>query len=216
VRKRDFFVILFAVIICISLSFAVLAFQDTYRPSSAVSIPEIVPGNQTQDVVPVLSTSGRRPDESRLEIYDPDTGKKYQIFQDQGEYGPLLDNMTAVLQSIKFQMKCSRPYGEFQIAKLDFRYAAVISSDNVSGRYCYNNISAKCMNITADEFTVLLQKKTGNSTDTGCGESGLIFAYRNGTDGGIWSLGEEDSALLEGLNRNVRDVIEHSKQACLP
>ena len=210
-RKRNFFVILMVVLICFGLSFTFLTNLNKHGISSHPSTPEILPENHTQTIVSVTTKNEHRSNESHLEIYDPDTDEKYQIFQDQAEYGLLLDKMTAVLQSIKFQLKCHRSYDEFQIEKLDYRYVAVIAVHNLSGRYCYNNISAKCMNITADEFTVLLQTKTGNRTDTGCGESGLIFAYRQGTDAGIWRLGEEDNALLDSLNRNVQDIIEHQK-----
>jgi hypothetical protein len=211
VRERDFFVILFAVIICIGLSFAVLTVQDTHRSLPTVSTPEIVPGNQTQNVVSLPSTSERRPGESRLEIYDPETGTTYRIYQDQAGYDPLLDNITAVLHAIKFQEKCSRPYNEFQAGKKDYRYVTSISADNLSGRYCYNNISAACQNITADEFTILLKKKTVNSTDATCSESGSIFVYRQGTDAGIWRLGDDDNVLLESLNRNVQEIIDDQK-----
>jgi len=199
---------------CCGLVFTIFTYLDKhetpYRPGS----PEIIPENHTQAIVSVTAKNERRLNETYLEIYDPDINATYRIFKDQVEYAPLLDNMTAVLQSIKSQIKCHRSYDEFQIEKRDYRYAAVIAADNVSGRYCYNNISAECMNITADEFTVLLQTKTGNRTDTGCGESGLIFAYRQGTDAGIWDLwwvGEEDNTLLDTLNRNAQDIIEHQK-----
>jgi len=215
-RKRNFFVILIVVLICCGLAFTIFTYLDKHEMSYHPSSPEILPENHTQAIVSVTTNeeNERHLNETYLEIYDPDINATYRIFKDQAEYAPLLDNMTAVLQSIKSQIKCHRSYDEFQIGKLDYRYAAVIAVDNVSGRYCYNNISAECMNVTADEFTVLLQTKTGNRTDTGCEESGLIFAYRQGTDAGIWDLwwvGEEDNTLLDSLNRNVQDIIEHQK-----
>lgn len=215
-RKRYFFVILIVVLICCGLAFTIFTYLDKHETSYYHSSPEIIPENHTQTIVSVTTNEENEGhlNETYLEIYDPNINAMYRIFKDQAEYAPLLDNMTAVLQSIKSQIKCHRSYDEFQIEKRDYRYAAVIAADNVSGRYCYNNISTECMNLTADEFTVLLQKKTGNRTDTGCGERGLIFAYRQGTDAGIWDLwgvGEEDNTLLDTLNRNVQDIIEHQK-----
>jgi hypothetical protein len=116
--------------------------------------------------------------------------------------------MTTIFRSIKGQLKCAVPYDEFQVEKREYRYVTFTAAGTVTGRYCYNNITAECMNITADEFTVLLQKKAKNSTYETCSESNLIFTYRNGTDARMWSLGEEDAALLDALDKNVREIID--------
>ena len=145
------------------------------------------------------------PDESSLEIYDPGTDTTYRLYPEQEEYDSLKNNITAVLRSIKFQMKCSLPYDEYRHMKMDYRYVTFRSADNISARYCYNNISIRCTDIPADEFTILLQEKNPNGTGTGCGESDSIFAYRKGSDAGIWRLGEGDKYLLENLDRNVQD-----------
>lgn len=207
-RKQTFVGILIVVISMILL-LAVLIYQIPQELPPDIPAPSISPEEITQNPVLIATTSINRQTESGLEIYDSDSGARYQISQENAEYHLLLDNMTIVIQSIRYQKKCSRPYEEFQMIKSNYRYVALIQDDNISGRYCYN--SGNCKNITADEFTILLKKKTGEGIETGCLESGLIFAYNNRTDAGIWSLAEENYGYMENLTGNVQTIIDSGK-----
>jgi len=210
VHTQDLVKIVLAVVICAGLLIVLVTFPGI--PESSPGVQEPVPGNQTQTGSPVPSHSKHMPYETHLEIFEPGTGTTYRIYPDQVGYNPLLDNLTEVFHAIRFQAKCSLPYLEFQAMKTDYLFISVVSPGSLSARYCYNNESVRCRNITSDEITVLLKKKAGNSTGTGCAETGSIFTYQNHTKGGIWSLGEENAALLEGLDRNVQDIIEHSNR----
>ncbi len=163
--------------------------------------------NQNKTSVAASNECGQN--KTGLEIFDPDSGIRYLITQGQDGYRPLLENMTPVLLSIGYQKKCSLPYTEFQRLKTNYRYVALNQVDTMYGRYCYN--SAPCRDIPADQFTLLIDKKTGLIPVTECLETGLIFAYRDGVDAGIWSLGEENSSRLDNLTKNVQDIIDSGK-----
>lgn len=207
-RNRNYVVILI-VAISVILLLAILVYPIPRELPPATYVSSISPDAVTQNPVLIATTSNNRQTESGLEIYDPDSGARYQISQEKAEYHHLSDNMTIVLQSIRYQKKCSRSYEEFQKIKSNYRYVALIQDNNASVRYCYN--SGNCKNITADEFTILLKKKTGIGIETDCLDSGLIFAYKNRTDAGIWSLAEENNSYMESLTQNVQDIIDSGK-----
>ena len=181
-----------------------LYYHTTARPMPSPEVTNLPERQENSSPV----TNGCSPQKPCLEVYDPGTGRQSWISRDQAGYAPLLNNMTTIFRSIKGQLKCAVPYDEFQVEKREYRYVTFTTAGTVTGRYCYNNITAECMNVSTDEFTVLLQKKVKNSTDETCSESNLIFTYRNGTDAGMWSLGEGDTALIDALDKNVREIID--------
>ena len=203
-KKQNLFLVVMAVVACIFLLFVSVTVLGI--PGSSPSIREIVPGNPIQTGSPVPSPGEHGPHETHLEIFVPDTGTTYRIYPDQAGYDPLLDNLSVIFHAIRYQAKCPLPYQEFQAMKTGYQYISFVSPGSLSALYCYNNESARCRNITSDEITVLLKKKAGNNTDTGCVEAGSIVTFRNSLEGGIWSLGEENAVLMERLGRNVQDV----------
>ncbi|MFA5332056.1 MAG: hypothetical protein WC342_06725 [Methanoregula sp.] len=199
--------VIFAIIACIGILFALFTLGIIPSSSLKVNTHESVPDYQKLNNTSDHLVNENRSGQSHLEIYVPDTNTTYRIFPDQPEYDPLLENLTVILQSLKYQAKCSPPYDEFQATKDGYRYISFVSQDIVSARYCYNNESARCRNIPTNDVTILLKKTAGNDTNTECADTGSIVTYRNGVDGGIWSLSENDAFLLNNLTKNVQEII---------
>jgi len=182
-------------------------YHTTARPMTPPGVTNVSARQENRSPV----TNGCSPQKPCLEVYDPGTGRQSWISRDQADYVPLLDNMTTIFRSIKGQLKCAVPYDEFQVEKREYRYVTFTAAGTVTGRYCYKNITAECRNITADEFTVLLQKEAKNRTSETCAESNLVYTYRNGTEAGMWSLGEEDSALIDVLDKNAEEILDRQR-----